>query len=528
MRAIKFIFILCSANLFCPVIHAQEIKPNIIFILADDLGYGDISGYNKDAKTFTPNIDKLAGEGMSFADAHSSSAVCSPSRYSILTGRYAWRSKLKSGVLGIYDPPLIEKDRLTVPEMLKQKDYRTACIGKWHLGWDWPLINGGFYQDSFKKSDKSEKARLRIEQQIDFNSPILNGPLSKGFDYYFGTDVPNYPPYGFIENDKLQHIPSLLKPDSMYGHPGVMIPDWTLENIMPSLTARAVGYIKDNAKEKNNKPFFLYLPLTAPHTPIAPARDFKGKSKAGFYGDYVQEVDWTVGEILKAIKEAGIANNTIVIFTSDNGSPARDGTAMSGDLRSVNRYGHFPSGDFKGIKADIWEGGHHIPFIVRWQGKVEKNSVCKKTICLSDFMATCADLFHIKLPDNAGVDSYSLLPLLLNKSNNIYSREITIHHSSGGYFSIRKENWKLIMCAGSGGWSFPTPGKDEAGLPDIQLYDMNTDPGEKNNLQAVNPAKVTELKNLLIKIIKEGRSTAGPVQENVENFYPHTKKWLNE
>jgi len=143
-------------------------------------------------------------------------------------------------------------------------------------------------------------------------------------------------------------------------------------------------------------------------------------------------------------------------------------------------------------------------------------------------MATCADLFHIKLPDNAGVDSYSLLPLLLNKSNNIYSREITIHHSSGGYFSIRKENWKLIMCAGSGGWSFPTPGKDEAGLPDIQLYDMNTDPGEKNNLQAVNPAKVTELKNLLIKIIKEGRSTAGPVQENVENFYPHTKKWLNE
>ena len=518
-------FLLCLMSFFTFVAHSQK-KPNIIYILADDLGYGDISCLNAASKIHTPNIDQLAAEGMTFTDAHAAAAVCTPTRYGLLTGRYPWRSKLKSGVLGLYDPPLLEEDRLTVGQLLQQQGYTTACVGKWHLGWDWPLKTGAFFKDSLYKGHNSEPVRWQLENYIDFSAKIEHGPLSKGFDYYFGTDVPNYPPYCFIENNRLTQVPDKTKPAAMYGHPGVMAEDWKLENILPSLTNKATGYIKEKAK--GNQPFFLYLPLTSPHSPIAPADAYKGSSKAGLYGDFVQQTDWTVGEIIKAVKAAGIENNTIIFFTSDNGSPATDGKDMYGELNAVKKFDHFPSYQFRGIKADIWEGGHHIPFFVKWKGAIAEHSTSGKTICLNDLMATCADLLQIAIPANAGEDSYSMVPLLLRKKKVHYNRPYTIHQSGNGFFAIRKDNWKLIMCAGSGGWSFPRPGKEEAGLPDIQLYDMSKDPGEKINLQASEQERVGELKTLLVKCIKNGRSTEGATQHNVENYLPHTLKWLND
>jgi arylsulfatase A-like enzyme len=511
---------------YAALLKAQHKNPNIIFILADDMGYGDVSSLNKGSKIQTPNIDKLSSLGITFTNAHSASAVCTPSRYGILTGRYPWRSKLKSGVLGLYDPPLIENDRLTVGQLLKNNGYFTACIGKWHLGWDWPLKNGAWFKDSLFNGHNSEQVRWQLEKEINFLADIQNGPLSKGFDYYFGTDVPNYPPYCFIENKRVMQVPDTIKPKNMYGHPGKMSKGWQLENILPTLTEKVVSCIRD--KSKSDQPFFLYIPLTAPHSPIAPSNQFKGSSKAGLYGDFVQQTDWTVGEILRAIQEAGIENNTLVFFASDNGSPATDGTGMYGELNSISKYDHKPNYYFRGIKADIWEGGHHIPFIAKWPGKIKENSTCNKTVCLNDLIATLADLFKTDLPENAGEDSYSLLPLLLGKKKKDFTRNFAVHLSSGGYFALRSSRWKLIMGAGSGGWTSPVPGKEEDGLPEVQLFDMKKDPQEKLNVYARYPEKVKALEDILINCVNNGRSTKGSMQINDGKFLPSTLKWLNK
>jgi arylsulfatase A len=284
--------------------HTEE-HPNIVIIYADDLGYGDISCQNTESKINTPNIDKLANEGIRFIDAHSPAAICTPSRYSLLTGRYCWRTELQKGVLWTWDKPLIRAERLTLPEMLKEKGYRTAAIGKWHLGWNWPTTD-------------TVSAKKKKGNNVDYSQPINGGPLDHGFDYYFGDDVPNFPPYTFIENDRVTEIPLIMKPDSLYGVSGLMVAGWQLDKVMLALTEKAVTYITDASKQ--NKPFFLYFPLTAPHDPIAPAQQFKGTSRAGLYGDYVQEVDWTVGQILHVLEANKLKQNTLVIFTSDNGS----------------------------------------------------------------------------------------------------------------------------------------------------------------------------------------------------------------
>ena len=476
---------------------AAQNKPNIIFILADDLGYGDVSYLNKNAKTNTPNIDKLAREGKTFSDAHAPASLCTPTRYAILTGRYGWRSSLKSGVLKHYDAPLIEPERFTVGKLLQENKYVTACIGKWHLGWDWHLNNNSFFRDSLYKGNDATPDRLRIEERIDFTKPIENGPITKGFDYYFGDDVPNYPPYVFIENDRTLGIPVLHKPDSMYGHPGFMMADWKLEEVMPTITHKAVDFIKSTSK--NKQPFFLYFALTSPHVPIAPNGAFRGTSKAGPYGDFVQESDWAVSEILKAVAESGIENNTIIIFTSDNGSPGQDGTAMSGAMNSVFKYDHFPNAPFRGMKTDLWEGGHHVPFIVKWPGKIKQNSVSDVTICHVDLLATCADLLHSTIPEKEAEDSYSILPLLLENSKEKYERPFTIHHSGSGFFSIRKGEWKLITVGNSGGGLIPTKAEIVNGVPvPIQLYNIKEDIAERNNLYLQYPEKVKELQQLLM------------------------------
>ncbi len=460
-------------------------RPNIVFILADDLGYGDVKCFNPDGKINTVCIDKLASEGMMFTDAHSGSAVCSPSRYGILTGRYAWRTRLQQGVLRPYDPPLISKDRLTLPAMLQQNGYHTACIGKWHLGFNWPKKDG----------------------KIVFDRPLEGGPTAVGFDYYFGTDVPNYPPYCFIENDHVVGEPTAeRKEDDLKGPPGPMLQGWQFDEILPTITAKAVDYISKRAADK--KPFFLYFSLTSPHEPIAVSEQFKGKTGISTLADFILETDWAVGEVDKAIKRLGLSDNTLFIFTSDNGH------AHYTNLQQLQKHGHEPSGIFRGYKMDIWEGGHRIPFIVHWPGKVKAKSRCSQLICLNDIMATCADLLDVRLPENAGEDSFSILPLFKGKFQEAPHRAV-VHHSIRGKFAIRDGKWKLIFASGSGGTAKPTD--DEAqkqGLPPIQLYNLKDDISEKHNVFDKHPEIVKRLTALMEKYVADGRSTPGKPQKN--------------
>ena len=481
-------------------------RPNIVFILADDMGFGDMACQNPDSKVPTPNLDRLATEGMRFTDAHSPSAVCTPTRYATLTGRYAWRGRLKRSVLWCWDRPLIEPDRLTVGKMLKPLGYDTACVGKWHLGMDWPTKDGKPPVGMGTTRAKNSGAN------VDFTQPIANGPTSRGFDYYFGTAVPNFPPYCFIENDRTVGIPTVPKPAGMFGCPGPMLAGWKLEGILPGLMHKALAYIdakggrgkSDAFGQTAGAPFFLYMPLTAPHTPIAPAPEFRGKSKAGAYGDFVHQVDHVVGQVLAALKRNGFQDNTLVVFTSDNGSPARDGTNMGGAPRSVLKLGHNPSATYRGIKADAYEGGHRVPFVARWPGRIPKGATSDETICHVDLMATVAAIVGAAVSDGAGEDSYNILPALEGKAVGKPIREATVHHSIGGMFCIRQGKWKLIAGRGSGGWTRVKTAKTD---PPGQLYDMQTDSGEKTNVWRKHPQVVHRLTALLGKYKKEGRST---------------------
>jgi arylsulfatase A len=482
-------------------LHAQKNKmPNIIYILADDLGYGDVSSLNERSKIKTPHIDALAQQGMKFTDAHSNSAVCTPTRYGILTGRYAWRSRLKSGVLWSYDKHLIESNRITVASLLKNKGYQTACIGKWHLGLDWEMDAKGV---------------------VDYFKPIKNSPIVNGFDYFYGiTASLDIPPYFYIHNDKITATTvSTIGGTTGKGfwREGPIGNDFKHEEVLPALTNKAIAYIAGQTNSQT--PYFLYFPLPAPHTPILPSKEFLGKSGTNAYGDFVLMVDDVVGKIVAAVKASGAEKNTLIIFTSDNGC------APHADFKELASFGHNPSYHFRGTKADIFEGGHRIPFIAKWPGKIQSNSNSDKTICLTDLMATCAAIVQEKLPDNAGEDSYSLLPLFSNKEGQ-YLRQATVHHSSDGYFSIRKGKWKLILGAGSGGWSWPTPGKEEEGLPLVQLYDLEKDVAETKNLQQQYPTVVKELKKLLMEYVKNGRSTKGNTQKNDGEFLKDRMLWM--
>lgn len=474
-------------------------KPNVVYVLADDLGYGDVGCYNPKSKIPTPYIDQLAKEGMRFTDAHSPSAVCTPTRYALLTGRYAWRTRLQRNVIGPFSPPLIAVKQLTVPTMLREQGYATACIGKWHLGWGWP-----------KPGDGGKR---------DFTQAIPDGPTTRGFDSYFGTDVPNYPPYCFIENDRTVGIPSEAAPvgRDMFNIAGLTVPDWKLVDILPELERRAVEYIGKAAK--GGKPFFLYLPLTSPHFPVVPSPEFKGRSQAGDSGDFVTQTDHVVGAVLDAIKKAGVEGNTLVVFTSDNGPEVVE--VKTGAYDRLKQYGHASMGPLRGAKRDAWEGGHRVPFVVRWPGKVKAGTTCDEVVCHVDLMATLAAVLGVKLSDDAGVDSVNVLPALLGEERETPLREATVHHSGQGKFAIRKGDWVLI---------FAPTGDDNAkkGEPDWfrkdRGYTAHTDAGELFNLakdltQKANqygnePDKVKELTALMEKYVADGRSTPGPKQTN--------------
>ncbi len=475
-------------------------KPNIVYILADDLGYGDVGCYNPASKIPTPNLDRLAKEGMQFTDAHSPSAVCTPTRYGLLTGRYAWRTRLQRGVLGPFGAPLIAENQLTVPGLLRAQGYATACIGKWHLGWSWPKPGDG---------DKR-----------DFTRPILDGPTTRGFDQYFGTDVPNYPPYCFLENDRTVGIPSVEAPvgrDS-FNRPGPMLPDWKLVEVLPALEKRAVEHIEKAAK--GGKPFFLYLPLTSPHFPVVPSAAFKGTSRVGEYGDFVRQTDQVVGRILDALKKSGVAGNTLVIFTCDNG-PEITGEVKPGAYDRLKEFGHASMGTLRGAKRDVWEGGHRVPFLARWPGTIPAGAVCDETICHVDLMATLAAVLDVKLPADAGVDSVNSLPALRGEKRSAPLREATVHHSGQGRFAIRRGDWVLILAPtgddngknGEPAW-FQTARGYKAHSEAGELYNLAQDPTQKDNRYAAESGKVKELVALLDRYVADGRSTPGPKQKN--------------
>jgi arylsulfatase A len=477
MKHIKLIV----ALLFTPLVGltaAESPKPNIVYILADDLGYGDVQCLNPErGKIKTPHLDKLASQGMTFTDAHSGSSVCTPTRYGVLTGRYAWRTRLQNSVLDGYVEPLIAADRLTVPGLLKQSGYHTAIIGKWHLGY---TIEG-----ADKKGGAKGKRKGALEG-APLGAITHDGPVTRGFDEFFGFHHARMMKSVF-ENDRVAQI---IEP----------------MDILPALVKRSTDHIA--ARAKTGQPFFLYLPLNSPHTPIVPAKEWRGKSGLGDYADFVMQTDWAVGEVLAALDKAGIADNTLVVFTSDNGC------SKAANITGLEKQDHYPSADLRGSKADIWEGGHRVPFIVRWPAKIKAGTKSAQLICHTDLMATCANILNTKLPDTAGEDSVSILPALLDTDKSPL-HETVVHHSINGSFAIRQANMKLTLCADSGGWSAPKPGSKEAkDLPKTQLYDLSMDKAEAKNLQAERPEQVARLTKLLEQIIADGRSTPGVKQAN--------------
>ena len=482
MRILKMAVVLsCLLISFTSFSTTKKDTPNIIFILCDDLGYGDVSCLNPESKIQTPHMDELANSGVIFSDAHSSSSVCTPSRYSVLTGRYAWRTSLKRGVLTGYSPALIGEGRETVASMLKKHGYQTASIGKWHLGMSWETTDG-------KIAEKSGA-------NVNFAKPITNGPTTKGFDYYYGISASmDMAPYCLIENEKIEKPNTVLQRGETngYGRPGQSIKGRGPEFYLPAFTNKTIEKIGEYSKSE--KPFFIYFALNAPHTPVAPNKKYAGKSKAGNYGDFVIEVDDVLGKVMKAIKDNGIEENTLVVFTSDNGPETIC-------YARAKKYNHYSSGELKGVKRDLWEGGHRVPFFVSWPSEIKAGKKKEKTICLADFYATVANIVGHKKGNIEGEDIFSFLPLLHGKNKT--TRPYTIHHSAQGNFAIRKGDWVFIdnksgdANRGRGKAYYETRGYtlvDSEG----ELFNLKDDLREFKNKYQEKPEIVKEMKAILI------------------------------
>ncbi|MEZ5401082.1 MAG: arylsulfatase [Bryobacteraceae bacterium] len=453
-------------------------KPNIVYILADDLGWGDLGCYNPDTKIETPNANRLASQGVRFTDMHSPSSVCTPTRYGILTGRYCWRSRLKSGVLNGRGSNLIEPGRTTVASMLKAQGYYTGGVGKWHLG-------------------------FQEKEPVDYDQPLKPGPNDHGFDYYFGIPASlDFEPYVFVENDHVverhtSHTPGKNNPRGVFWREGPIAPHFTMEGCLPTLTDKAVGFLKDRAK-KPDQPFFLYFPLTGPHTPWVPLKQYIGKSGAGLYGDFVMQVDDVLGRIARTLDELKMTDNTMLVFTSDNGAHWTP--------EDKAKYPHRANAHWRGQKADVWDAGHRIPFLARWPGRFRSGSVSSQLGCLTDLMATAAEATGSRLAADAGEDSFSWLPAAMGTTPRTPLRESVVHHSSQGMFSIRRGEWKLCEGLGSGGFSEPRKIEPKPGEAPGQLYNVAKDASETENVYEKNPAIVASLTALLDKYKSAGRS----------------------
>lgn len=500
MRYLKLFFILLGVVMSCSCVEtnnkqANQVKkikkPNIIYILADDMGYGDLSSLNPNSGIDTPNMDSIVQNGIYFSDAHSNSAVCTPTRYGILTGRNAWKSQLKSGVLWGYDAPLIEENRSTVASFLKDNGYHTACIGKWHLGLEWQRKNP---TEPIKKVQWAEVLAEGEDSNVDF-AKTASGPKALGFEYsYIIPASLDMAPYVYLENDMPTAIPTAYtygKNEAKNGRgviwrAGEMDPNFDFYNVLNHFTDKATNYIKEQSKEE--KPFYLYFPLTAPHTPWLPTAEVDGVSNAGRYGDFVKMVDNTVGKVIASLKESGQLANTLVIVTSDNGAHWKP--------EDKKAYAHRANHIYRGQKADIYEGGHHIPYIAQWPEKIKAGSHSAQVMSTTDLLATVAGIINKPVTKGAGEDSYNLWPAYTGEDTEPI-RDFTIHHSLNGYFSIRKGKWKLTPRLGSGGFSNPKTVASKEGKVASSLYDMEDDPKEENNVYETYPEVVEELNNLL-------------------------------
>ncbi|MES2697384.1 MAG: sulfatase-like hydrolase/transferase [Verrucomicrobiota bacterium] len=474
---------------------AETRRPNVVILYADDMGYGDLAIQNPESKIATPHLDKLAREGMRFTDAHSSSGICTPSRYALLTGRFHWR-KFHS-IVQSFDPSVFAPEETTLPEMLKQQGYRTACIGKWHLGWNWEAIK--------KPGAKPDPKTGYAPGDFDWTKRIPGGPLDQGFDYYFGDDVPNFPPYTWFENDRVLQAPDspLVTPPAVpEGHwearPGPMLKGWDFFAVMPKLTEKAVEWI--GARKGSAEPFFLYMPFTSPHAPIVPTPEFAGKSKAGGYGDFMQQTDDTVGRVLAALEANGLRENTIVIFSADNG-PERYA------YDRIGNHQHRSMGPLRGLKRDLWEGGHRVPFIVRWPGVVKAGAVSDALTSQVDIMATLAAVTGAKLASGVAEDSYDQLPVW--KSGAPSPRRSIVHNTVANGYAVRDGQW-LFVATKTGAVTRVPPAfeKQQNYKPNphpAELYDLSKDLGQRNNLYAEQPEKVKELQALLEAIRAKGQ-----------------------
>ena len=443
-------------------------KPNVVIILVDDMGYGDPGCFNSNSKIPTPNIDSLATDGMRFTDAHAPGPLCHVSRYGLMTGRYPWRTNVgrwpKNAV--------IEPNRLTLPAMMKSQGYHTAMVGKWHLGFD---ENG-------------------------YDKPLPGGPVDRGFDSFFGirasTDIP---PYFYIRSDKAIAPPTnRIEARSSEGwspiqgefwRAGGIAPNLELKDVLPRFTDEAISVIQDHSTVRSEQPLMMYLAYPAPHTPWLPSAEFRGKSEAGMYGDFLVMVDDMIGRVLKAIDDSGMHDDTLVVFTSDNGPVWYE--------TDIERFGHDSSGGLRGMKADAWEAGHRMPFIVRWPGTVKAGSTSNQLICFTDLMATFAELLDYRLPADSAPDSFSFLSVLKGKQALIEPVRNHLLTKAGGFFALRVDQWKLIDGLGSGGFSKPRRIKPKANGPTVQLYNLADDLGETNNLATEQPQRVAKMKALL-------------------------------
>ena len=475
----------------------EVFKPNIVIIYADDMGYGDLNCQNPDSKIPTPNLDRLASEGMRFTDAHSSSGICSPSRFALLTGTYHWRRQ--HGIVGAFGPPFFKDTDVTLPQILKNEGYSTACIGKWHLGWHWNFKN----DPSGEVEQWGSTRKFYLPDEVEWSKPITGGPLDRGFDYYFGDGTINFPPYAWVENDRLLGIPTAtMTPDvdnkktkegNWEFRPGPMMENWEPYDVLPTLTKKSVEWI---GKQKHDQPFFFYFALPSPHAPIIPNDEFIGKSEAGGYGDFMFQTDWVAGQVLKALKDNGLEDNTIVIFTADNG-PERYAFARA------ETYGHFSMGELRGLKRDVWEGGHHVPFIAKWPSVIDPGSLSDEVISQVDIMSTIAGILNLELPEGAAPDSYDISPVLKSEAYQSPLREATIHNTYKDKWAIRKGDWLYLNQSSGEHSKMPKSFKELRGYTDFEteglLFNMKEDVAQRVNLFSKHPDKVEELSELLIK-----------------------------
>lgn len=464
--------------------------PNIIILYADDMGVADVSYGDPNAKIQTPHLDRLASQGMTFTDGHSSSGICTPSRFALLTGQHHWRRF--HGIVNAFGPSVFKPDDFTIPKMLRQKGYSTGCFGKWHLGWDFDAIR----KPGTKTSDKAAES-------FDWTKRIPGGPLAHGFDYYFGDGTINFPPYCWIEKDRFLSIPTkpVIKSKPLAGggsfRAGPMAEDWNPYDVLPTITQKTVEWI---AGQKKNQPFFAYLAFNSPHYPIVPNKKFHGTSKAGYYGDFVIETDAMVGKILKAVKEHGFAENTLVIFSADNGPETHA-------FERLQEFNQWSSGKYRGVKRDLYEGGHRVPMIMRWPGKIPPGSVSDEVVSQVDFAATFAHIAGHKLNKKEAIDSYNLLPVLQGAPYPTPLRLATVQNTNPQKFALRQGDWVLINTSQGSAKKEPSAYLQHFGLKPFSpedtclLFNLKKDPGQKHNLADKHPQRVENMNTLLQKYL---------------------------